>query len=97
MSKQTAGRARRCRYSVTCHCPFAPTGTPPVAKHLVSRLLSKSLPTTIVVVAEELTNLKMQDHPLTKNGHILYRPKIPTVYLAASMTAIRTDSMIQRG
>ena len=54
--------------------PLASTGTPTIAEHLISRLLGKSLPATIFVVAEELTNLKMQDYPLTKDGQVIYRP-----------------------
>jgi hypothetical protein len=48
-------------------------------------------------VTEEFANLKVQNHPLAKDRHILYRPEIPAVYLAAGMTAIRTDAIIQRG
>jgi hypothetical protein len=33
----------------------------------------------IVIMTEELANLKMQDHQLTKDRHILYRPEIPVV------------------
>jgi hypothetical protein len=48
--------------------PLTPTSTPAIAEHLIARLLGKGIPAAIVVVAEELANLKMQDHSLTKNG-----------------------------
>ena len=82
---------------MTCHCSFAPAGTPAVAKHLVARLLGKGLPAAIVIMTEELANLKMQDYPFSKDRHILYRPEIPAVYLVAGMTTIRTDAIVQRG
>lgn len=75
--------------------PLTPTGTPAIAEHFIARLFGKGFPMAIIVVAEELANLKMQDHPLTKNGQILYRPEIPAVYLTADMAAIRTVPIIQ--
>ena len=54
--------------------PLASTGTPAIAEHLISRLLGKGLPVAIVVVAEELANLKMYDYLLTKDGQVIYRP-----------------------
>ena len=39
--------------------PLASTGTPAIAEHLISGLLGKGLHAAIVVVAEELADIKM--------------------------------------
>ncbi|MDD5824522.1 MAG: hypothetical protein PUD14_01315 [Prevotellaceae bacterium] len=44
---------------MTGDSPLASTGTRAIAEHLVSGLLGKGLPAAIVVVAEELANIKM--------------------------------------
>ena len=82
---------------MTSHGPFTPTGAPAVTEHLIAWLLSEGPSATIPITTEELTDLKMQNDTLRKDGQVLNRPVILTVYLTAGVSTIGTETIIQGG
>ena len=80
---------------MTCYGPLTPACTPAVAEHLVARLLRKGLPAAVIIVAEELPYLQVQDDTPAKDGQVLDRPHIPAVYPVADPSAIGASAVFK--
>ena len=82
---------------MTGYGPFTPADESAVTEHLIAWLLSEGPSAAIPITTEELTDLKMQNDTLRKDGQVLDFPVILTVYLTAGISTIGTEAMVQGG